>query len=185
MDLSALLPTSLEWWQVLIAIVVIIAGWILSRFARAATLRLLKFAPSLTEAVATFIARFVGGAVILVGVGIALAVLGVNLQPLLALDLHLVADLDRAGGLDDDAGGEVVGDAAQHEHRDHDEHDRQREEGLQVDAEHSQGDGHREEDHCAADEFYGSHFANLGLKRIFARGLEIDSDHRYFSPCFF
>ena len=110
MDLSALLPTSLEWWQVLIAIVVIIAGWILSRFARTATLRLLKFAPSLTEAVATFVARFVGGAVVLVAVGIALAVLGVNLQPLLALAVVLVviAVLVLRGVADNFASGVVI-----------------------------------------------------------------------------
>ncbi|WP_457099594.1 mechanosensitive ion channel family protein [Microbacterium sp. P5_E9] len=110
MDLSALLPTSLEWWQVLIAIVVIIAGWILSRFARTATLRLLKFAPSLTEAVATFVARFVGGAVVLLAVGIALAVLGVNLQPLLALAVVLVviAVLVLRGVADNFASGVVI-----------------------------------------------------------------------------
>ena len=110
MDLSALLPTSLEWWQVLLAIVVIIAGWILSRFARSATVRLLKFAPSLADGVAAFVARFVGGAVILVAVGIALAVLGVTLQPLLALVVVLVviAVLVLRGVADNFASGVVI-----------------------------------------------------------------------------
>ena len=84
-DLSQLLPTTVEWWQVLIAVVVIIAGWILSRLARAGTIRLLRLAPSVSEIVSTFIARLVSYSVVLLSVAIALAVLGVNMQPLLVL----------------------------------------------------------------------------------------------------
>jgi small conductance mechanosensitive channel len=109
-DLSQLLPTSVEWWQVLIAIVAIIAGWILSRLARRATLRLLRLAPSVSEIVSTFVARLVSYSVILLSVAIALAVLGVNMQPLLVLAvvLAVVAVLVLRGVADNFAAGVVI-----------------------------------------------------------------------------
>ncbi len=110
MDLSQLLPTTVEWWQLLIAVVVIIAGWILSRLARAGTIRLLRLAPSVSEIVSTFIARLVSYSVVLLSVGIALAVLGVNMQPLLVLAvvLAVVAVLVLRGVADNFAAGVVI-----------------------------------------------------------------------------
>ncbi|MEU1971360.1 mechanosensitive ion channel family protein [Microbacterium sp. NPDC019599] len=110
MDLSALLPTSVEWWQVLLAIVLVIAGWILSRLARKGTLALLRKAPTVSELVAVFIARFVAYSVVLLAVALALAVLGVNMQPLLALAvvLAVVAVLVLRGVADNFAAGVVI-----------------------------------------------------------------------------
>ena len=110
MDLSQLLPTTVEWWQLLIAVVVIIAGWILSRLARAGTIRLLRLAPSLSEIVSTFVARLVSYSVVLLSVAVALAVLGVNMQPLLVLAvvLAVVAVLVLRGVADNFAAGVVI-----------------------------------------------------------------------------
>jgi small conductance mechanosensitive channel len=109
-DLSQLLPTTVEWWQVVIAVVVIIAGWILSRLARSGTIRLLRLAPSVSEIVSTFIARLVSYSVMLLSVAVALAVLGVNMQPLLVLAvvLAVVAVLVLRGVADNFAAGVVI-----------------------------------------------------------------------------
>ncbi len=105
-----MLPTSVEWWQVLLAVVVVIAGWILSRVARKATIVLLRRAPSVSELVTTFIARFVSYAIVLLSVAVALAVLGVNMQPLLAIAvvLAVVAVLVLRGVADNFAAGVVI-----------------------------------------------------------------------------
>ena len=109
-DLSQLLPTTVEWWQVLIAVVVIIAGWILSRLARTGTIRLLRLAPSVSEIVSTFIGRLVSYSVVLFSAAIALTVLGVNMQPLLVLAvvLAVVAVLVLRGVADNFAAGVVI-----------------------------------------------------------------------------
>lgn len=85
MDLQDLLPTDIDWWQLLLALLVAIATWILSRFARRGTTALLRRAPGISAAVGTAIAQFVGYAILLLGFGIALAMLGANVQPLLAI----------------------------------------------------------------------------------------------------
>lgn len=110
MDLSQILPTTVEWWQVLIAVVVVIAGWILSRLARKAVISLLKRAPSVTAIVSTIIARAVSYTILLLSVAVALAVLGVNMQPLLAIAvvLAVVAVLVLRGVADNFAAGVVI-----------------------------------------------------------------------------
>ena len=110
MDLSELLPTSVEWWQLLLAIVFVIAGWILSRLARRSTLVLVSKVPTVTPIVATFIARFVAYAILLLAVGFALAALGVNMQPLLAIAvvLAVIAVLVLRGVADNFAAGFVL-----------------------------------------------------------------------------
>ncbi|WP_345800846.1 mechanosensitive ion channel domain-containing protein [Microbacterium sp. AZCO] len=110
MDLSALLPTSVEWWQILVAVVVVIAGWVLARLGRKATVLLLRRAPGVSELVTTFIGRAVSYSIVLLSVGIALAVLGVNMQPLLAIVvvLAVVAVLVLRGVADNFAAGVVL-----------------------------------------------------------------------------
>lgn len=105
-----MLPTSVEWWQVLVAVVVVIAGWIFSRLGRKATLRLLKLAPGVSEIVSIAIARFVSYSIVLLSVAIALAVLGVNMQPLVAIAvvLAVVAVLVLRGVADNFAAGVVI-----------------------------------------------------------------------------
>ncbi|WP_313811741.1 mechanosensitive ion channel domain-containing protein [Glutamicibacter sp.] len=58
---------------------------ILGRYARRGSLKLLKRTPGITDAVAYLTARIIQYVLILLGIGIALAFLGANIQPLLAI----------------------------------------------------------------------------------------------------
>ncbi|MCT9819226.1 mechanosensitive ion channel family protein [Microbacterium sp. W1N] len=87
MDLSAILPSDVQWWSLLIAIGIAVAGWVLSRYARKGVRALLTRTPGISETVAHVASRVCGYAVILLGFGIGLAVLGANVQPLLAIVL--------------------------------------------------------------------------------------------------
>ena len=110
MDLQDLLPTDIDWWQLLLALLVARAAWIISRFARRGTTALLRRAPGIPTAVGTAIAQFVGYAILLLGFGIALAMLGANVQPLLAIVviLGVVAILVLRGVADNFAAGVLL-----------------------------------------------------------------------------
>lgn len=110
MDLQDLLPTDIDWWQLLLALLVALATWIVSRFARRGTTALLRRAPGISPAVGTAIAQFVGYAILLLGFGIALAMLGANVQPLLAIVviLGIVAILVLRGVADNFAAGVLL-----------------------------------------------------------------------------
>ena len=110
MDLQDLLPTDIDWWQLLLALLVALATWIISRFARRGTTALLRRAPGIPTAVGTAIAQFVGYAILLLGFGIALAMLGANVQPLLAIVviLGIVAILVLRGVADNFAAGVLL-----------------------------------------------------------------------------
>ncbi|MEW2009809.1 MULTISPECIES: mechanosensitive ion channel family protein [unclassified Microbacterium] len=110
MDLQDLLPTDIDWWQLLLALLVALATWIISRFARRGTTALLRRAPGISAAVGTAIAQFVGYAILLLGFGIALAMLGANVQPLLAIVviLGVVAILVLRGVADNFAAGVLL-----------------------------------------------------------------------------
>lgn len=84
-DISAFFSTSdIDGWDVLIAVLIIIAGWILSIFARRGALALLRKVQGLSVDLANLTARIVKYFVILLAVGIALGFLGAPVQPLLA-----------------------------------------------------------------------------------------------------
>lgn len=83
MDLSGL--DSISPWSWLIAAGVIIASWIISIFVRKGVLALMRRAPGVDESVAQVTARVVKYVVILLGVGIAFALLGADIQPLVAI----------------------------------------------------------------------------------------------------
>ncbi|WP_312168682.1 mechanosensitive ion channel family protein [Microbacterium sp.] len=87
MDLRSLLPDDVKWWDLLIALAIVIAGWLLSRYARKGVLALLLRTPGITETVAHVASRICGYLLVLLGVGIGFAVLGANVQPLLAIVL--------------------------------------------------------------------------------------------------
>ncbi|MHC9045038.1 mechanosensitive ion channel domain-containing protein [Microbacterium saperdae] len=87
MDLRSLLPDDVTWWDLLIAIAAVIAGWVLSRYARKGSLALLQRTPGISETVAHVVSRICGYALVLLGIGLAFAVLGANVQPLLAIVL--------------------------------------------------------------------------------------------------
>jgi small-conductance mechanosensitive channel len=86
MDLSGFLQTqSIEWWNVLLAVVAIILGWLLSRFARKGTAAVMRRVKGVSESLVLVTSRVVGYAILLFGIGVALALLGANVQPLLAM----------------------------------------------------------------------------------------------------
>ena len=110
MNLQDVFSSDIDWWQLLIAVLVAVTTLIVSRFARKGTLALMRRAPGVTEPVATFVSRFVGYAVLLLGLGIALAILGANIQPLLAIVIVLavVAVLVLRGVADNFAAGVLL-----------------------------------------------------------------------------
>ena len=86
MDLSGFLQTeSIEWWNVLLALIAVLAGWLAARFARKGVLAVLHRVKGVSESLALITSRIVGYAVLLLGVGVGLAMLGANVQPLLAM----------------------------------------------------------------------------------------------------
>ena len=74
-----------------IAVIVVIAGWIVSSLAKKWSLRLLRRVQGLSEAAATLAARVVRYALLLLTLGIALTVLGAPLQPVLAAVIIIAA----------------------------------------------------------------------------------------------
>lgn len=85
MDLSDLIPSSVTWGDLILAVVAVLAGWILSHFARKGIIAVGARARGLNPMIATAIARAVAYAILLLAIGIALALLGANVQPLLAI----------------------------------------------------------------------------------------------------
>jgi small conductance mechanosensitive channel len=85
--------SSIGGWDVVIALVVAIAGWIASGLAKRATLAVLHRLPGLKADVALIIARVVRYSLILLTVGIVLTILGAPLQPVLAAVLLVCAVL--------------------------------------------------------------------------------------------
>ncbi len=83
--LGDLFPDGLSPWQIVLAVLSILIGWLLSRFARKGVLKLTKRTPGISDSVAQLAARFTQYALLLVGIGVGLAFLGANVQPLLAM----------------------------------------------------------------------------------------------------
>lgn len=110
MDLEDIVPADLDWWRVLLALVVAVATWILSRYVRRGLTALLRRAPGVTEVVGTVIGRVAGYATLVLGLGIALALLGANIQPLLAVVfiLGVIAVLVLRGVADNFAAGVLL-----------------------------------------------------------------------------
>ncbi len=90
MDFSQFFAADLSWWEVTFALISIIVGWILSRFAKRGTLAVLAHVPNVTPTLALVGSRLAQYSVLLLGFGIALAILGANVQPLLAMTLVVV-----------------------------------------------------------------------------------------------
>lgn len=85
MDLSQLAETTITWEQVLFAVIALIAGWVGAYFAGKGMSAVLSRVPNLPDGVRTFATRFTRSLLILLGVGVALAFLGANVQPLIAI----------------------------------------------------------------------------------------------------
>jgi small-conductance mechanosensitive channel len=82
-DITALVA-GIQWWQVLIAIIIVIVGWVLAHFARKGVLAVFARAPAFAQVYAAPVARIVQYLIIALGIGMALVALGANVQPVLA-----------------------------------------------------------------------------------------------------
>lgn len=85
MTVDDLFPTGVTTAQVVLAILSVVVGWIISHFARTGVLKLAARTPGITDSVAQIAARFTQYMLLLVGIGVGLAFLGANVQPLLAM----------------------------------------------------------------------------------------------------
>ena len=90
MDFSEFLSTStITWWELLLAVIAVVAGWIASRFAKKGVTALMARVPNATPAMTRFAAHFAQYSLLLLGIGVGLAFLGANIQPLLAVVIVL------------------------------------------------------------------------------------------------
>lgn len=109
-DFGALVDGSINAWDAVLAVLILLASWVLWRVTRKNTYRLLKQVNGLSENLRMIAARIAGYAVLLLGIGVALAVLGASLQPLLAVALlvGVVLVLALKGIADNFAAGVVI-----------------------------------------------------------------------------
>ncbi len=110
MDLSQFVTTGISAWDILFAVLSVLVGWILAHFTRKAVLALVRRVPNVTETVVQFAARFAYYVVLLLGIGLALAFLGANVQPLLGIVIIavVVAVLVLRGVADNFAAGVLI-----------------------------------------------------------------------------
>jgi small-conductance mechanosensitive channel len=83
-DAETLSETTIDPVMAVLALVVLLLAWVLSRWARKATARVLSPLEGITPEMQGLIARTAGYLVIFLGIGIALSLLGAPLQPVLA-----------------------------------------------------------------------------------------------------
>lgn len=86
-DLEDLFDGSIGAWDAVLAVLILLASWVFWRITRRNCYRLLKRVDGLSEHLRLLAARIAGYAVLLLGIGVALSVLGARLQPLLAVAL--------------------------------------------------------------------------------------------------
>ncbi|WP_448256529.1 mechanosensitive ion channel family protein [Microbacterium aurum] len=110
MDLSQLLTTGVSTWDVVFAVLSVAVGWVAAHYARKGVLALAHRVPNMSEALARYAARFVYYLILLLGVGVALAFLGANVQPLLGIVIIavVVAVLVLRGVADNFAAGVLI-----------------------------------------------------------------------------
>ena len=85
MDFSEFLATPITWWAAIAAVLSVIAGWIASRYAKRGVTGFLARVPNVSPAAVRFAGRFVQYTLLFLGIGIGLAFLGANVQPLIAV----------------------------------------------------------------------------------------------------
>lgn len=90
MDWSQFFPESVDWWHLLFAAVAIGAGWVTAHFARKGVLALASKLAGVGPSLAQLASRIVYYLIFLLGIGVALAFLGANVQPLLAMVVVLL-----------------------------------------------------------------------------------------------
>jgi small conductance mechanosensitive channel len=109
-DAADLAGTSIDPWTAVLAVVVLIVAWILSRVTRKATAGVLSRLEGISDEMRAFIARIAGYVVIFLGVGIALSLLGAPIQPLItvAIVFGVIMALALRGIADNFASGIVL-----------------------------------------------------------------------------
>lgn len=97
-------------WDLLIATLVVIAGWVVSIFVKRGATALLTRTPGISPGATLLIARIAKYVVILLGIGIGLSFLGASVQPLLAIAIivGVVIALALRGVADNFAAGVVL-----------------------------------------------------------------------------
>jgi len=86
MDFSQFaLPQGTDWWDVGFAVLAVLAGWLAAHFARKGVVALAARLPNRSPAFALIAGRVTYYIVLLLGVGVGLAFLGANVQPLLGV----------------------------------------------------------------------------------------------------
>lgn len=109
-DAGDLAETSIDPWSAVLAVVVLIVAWILSRVTRKATAGVLTRLEGISDEMRAFMARIAGYVVIFLGVGIALSLLGAPIQPLItvAIVFGVILALALRGIADNFASGIVL-----------------------------------------------------------------------------
>jgi small conductance mechanosensitive channel len=102
--------TDISGWSVVLALAVVIVGWIVSIFARRGTDALLKRMRGISPEFAALAPRLVKYFVVLLAIGIALSLLGAPLQPILAaaIIVGVILALALRGIADNFASGVVI-----------------------------------------------------------------------------
>lgn len=110
MDISQYLSTGVSAWDALFAVLSVLAGWILAHFSRRGVLALIRRVPNIAEPVAQFAARLTYYLILVLGIGVALAFLGANVQPLLGIVIIaiVIAVLVLRGVADNFAAGVLI-----------------------------------------------------------------------------
>jgi len=83
-DITALVA-GIQWWQLLVAILIVVVGWVLAHFARRGVLAVFARAPEFAHVYAAPVARITQYLILALAVGLGLVALGANVQPLLAV----------------------------------------------------------------------------------------------------
>jgi small-conductance mechanosensitive channel len=87
-DLSAIDPT-LSAWDIILALIALIVAWIVARVAARGVRSLTRRLDGVAPDVAVLAARVVKTFVIVIGIGVALTILGADMQPILAATILL------------------------------------------------------------------------------------------------
>lgn len=110
-DLSGLFSDlSISWWDMFLAVIALVGGWAASRVAKRGITALMYRIPNISPGLVRACARISQYAVLLLGFGLALAFLGANIQPLIAMVflVGLVGVLVLRGVADNFASGVLI-----------------------------------------------------------------------------
>jgi len=109
-DLSRLQQATIDAWEVVLAVLVLIVAWILSRMTRRGIRGLTTHLKGLDDGMRDLAARIGAYTILFIGIGLALSVLGAPIQPVLAAAVifGIVLALSLRGIADNFASGIVI-----------------------------------------------------------------------------